>query len=99
MPIYEYVPLSGDCDQCGGVFSDLQKISDPHHANCPDCGQACRRILSLFAIGTKAASPSRPENAKTTSPAKEEKKNPHQGHNCKALGCFKRAEKLLKEAK
>ncbi len=47
MPFYEYEPKSGICELCQGRFMDLQKISDPPHVNCPDCGQACHRVLSV----------------------------------------------------
>jgi len=33
MPIYEY-----QCDACGAVVEELQKISDPPLKKCPECG-------------------------------------------------------------
>jgi putative FmdB family regulatory protein len=42
MPIYEY-----ECRKCGHVFDALQKMSDPPHTDCPDCGQPeLRKLLS-----------------------------------------------------
>ncbi len=44
MPIYEYV-----CRQCGNRFEVLRPMSASGHAQCPDCGQAAQRVLSVFA--------------------------------------------------
>lgn len=55
MPLYEYRPKSGDCDICGGCFVDLQKMSDPAHTSCPDCGKACERVLSAPIVSVRGA--------------------------------------------
>jgi putative FmdB family regulatory protein len=42
MPIYEY-----RCQSCGHTLDALQKISDPHLTDCPDCGKsALKRLMS-----------------------------------------------------
>lgn len=48
MPIYEYEPKDGNCDDCGGRFEDLQKLSDAPHTHCPKCDKECRRVFSTF---------------------------------------------------
>ena len=53
MPLYEYAPLSGSCDQCHGGFSVMQRMADAKLTQCPDCGQACERQLSAVALGGK----------------------------------------------
>lgn len=50
MPIYEYVPDGGDCAQCAGRFEVLQALSAPELSACPDCGQACHRVVSAAAV-------------------------------------------------
>ena len=51
MPIYEYSPTSGQCDQCRGLFEVWQRVSDPKLAACPTCGQPCERRISRVALG------------------------------------------------
>ena len=53
MPIFEYEPDSGDCDQCGGRFEVFQKphLRALHLKHCPTCGQRCHRVVSTFATG------------------------------------------------
>ena len=53
MPVYEYSPQSGDCRQCGGLFTCIQRIADEKLAACPTCGQACERRISAVALGGK----------------------------------------------
>ncbi len=53
MPIYEYAPLSGDCQQCHGVFEVFQRIADDKLTQCPTCSQACERRISAVALGGK----------------------------------------------
>lgn len=55
MPFYEYRPKSGDCSICGGCFVDLQKMSDPKHESCPDCGKPCERVLSAPIVSVRGA--------------------------------------------
>lgn len=53
MPIYEYSPTSGSCEQCKGVFEVYQKIADAKLTACPACGQPCERRISRVALGGK----------------------------------------------
>ena len=53
MPVYEYAPTSGHCDQCRGVFEVVQRIADDKLTQCPACGQACERQISRVALGGK----------------------------------------------
>jgi putative FmdB family regulatory protein len=53
MPTYEYQPLSGQCDQCHGVFEVFQHIADEKLTNCPSCGKSCGRRISAAALGGK----------------------------------------------
>lgn len=53
MPIYEYSPTSGSCEQCKGVFEVYQKIADDKLTACPACGQPCARRISRVALGGK----------------------------------------------
>jgi putative FmdB family regulatory protein len=50
MPIYEYEPDDGKCDQCGGRFETLQRINDPPLTSCPECGKPCHRVFSAFSM-------------------------------------------------
>ncbi|MCA9441573.1 MAG: zinc ribbon domain-containing protein, partial [Candidatus Omnitrophica bacterium] len=44
MPIYEYEPDGESvCPFCCRGFELIQKISDPPLAECPECGEACKR--------------------------------------------------------
>ena len=51
MPIYEYAPVSGQCDKCKGRFEVMQRIADAKLTACPDCGQPCERRISAVALG------------------------------------------------
>ena len=51
MPIYEYAPTSGHCDQCHGLFEVVQRIADAKLTTCPTCGQPCERRISRVALG------------------------------------------------
>lgn len=53
MPIYEYSPTSGSCEQCHGVFEVYQKIAEDKLTACPECGQPCERRISRVALGGK----------------------------------------------
>ena len=53
MPLYDYAPTSGQCGQCNGRFEVFQKISEPRLAACPQCGQACERLVSAVTITGK----------------------------------------------
>ena len=51
MPIYEYAPVSGQCDKCKGRFEVMQRIADAKLTACPDCGQPCERRIGAVALG------------------------------------------------
>ena len=53
MPIYEYAPTSGDCDQCHGRFEVFQRMTDDKLTACPTCQQPCERQISAVALGGK----------------------------------------------
>ncbi|MBI5107311.1 MAG: zinc ribbon domain-containing protein [Rhodocyclales bacterium] len=53
MPLYEYAPSSGHCDQCAGKFEVVQRMADDKLSQCPRCGQACERQISRVALGGK----------------------------------------------
>lgn len=53
MPLYDYAPLSGRCDRCNGRFEVMQRIADAKLSACPECGQACERLISAVALGGK----------------------------------------------
>ena len=51
MPIYEY-----QCDACGHVFENLQKISEASPTKCPDCGaEALKKLVSAPAFRLKGS--------------------------------------------
>ncbi len=41
MPFYEY-----QCLECGYVFEEFQKISDPPIEKCPKCGGKVKKLIS-----------------------------------------------------
>jgi putative FmdB family regulatory protein len=51
MPIYEYAPTSGHCEQCSGGFEVMQRMADARLTACPSCGQPCERRISRVALG------------------------------------------------
>jgi len=51
MPIYEYAPISGQCEKCNGRFEVMQRIADAKLTACPTCGQACERRITVVALG------------------------------------------------
>ena len=50
MPVYDYAPTSGRCDQCNGRFEAFQRLADPKLTECPTCGQACERLVSAAGL-------------------------------------------------
>lgn len=52
MPIYEY-----RCKKCGHVFERMQKFSDPHPTDCPDCKakDSIEQLLSAPAVQFKGS--------------------------------------------
>jgi len=55
MPLYDYAPVSADCDQCKGRFEVVQRLTEPKLTACPTCGKAVERLISAAAIGGKYA--------------------------------------------
>ena len=55
MPMYEYV-----CD-CGKRFSKLTRVSDRDQQQCPKCGKAATRALSVFTATSDSAGRSEPQ--------------------------------------
>jgi putative FmdB family regulatory protein len=53
MPLYDYAPVSGQCDKCHGRFEVFQKIADQKLTACPTCGQACERVISAVPLHGK----------------------------------------------
>lgn len=96
MPIYEYRPKSGECKKCGGCFSDLQKVSDPAHVECPTCGVPCERMISVpMAPSIRGAEFKAAENSekrgRSVAAAKAELKESRakgHNHNCALYGCY-----------
>ncbi len=52
MPIYEY-----QCKKCGHRFERMQKMSDPHPTDCPDCKakKSVEQLLSAPAVRFKGS--------------------------------------------
>ncbi len=52
MPIYEY-----QCKKCGHRFERMQKMSDPHPTDCPDCGakKTVTQLVSAPAVQFKGS--------------------------------------------
>ena len=52
MPIYEY-----QCKKCGHRFERMQRMSDPHPTDCPDCGakKSVTQLLSAPAVQFKGS--------------------------------------------
>ena len=51
MPIYEY-----QCDECGHLFEEMHKRSDPRPSECPECGAPDpRRAISQTAFKLKGS--------------------------------------------
>lgn len=49
MPIYEY-----RCEECGHVFEEIQRFSDPDPEKCPSCGSGeVGRIISRTSFQLK----------------------------------------------
>ncbi len=49
MPIYEF-----RCEECGNEVEVLQKISDPHLKDCPECGKPAMKkkvTAAAFRLG------------------------------------------------
>ena len=52
MPIYEYSPTSGQCDQCNGIFEVFQRMAEDKLTACPGCAKPCERRISLVAVSS-----------------------------------------------
>lgn len=48
MPIYEYEPVSGECNACGGRFSLNRPIDREPLEKCPLCKKDVRKVISSF---------------------------------------------------
>jgi putative FmdB family regulatory protein len=53
MPLYDYAPTSGRCDQCNGRFEVFQRMAEAKLSQCPTCSQPCERLISAVAVGGK----------------------------------------------
>ncbi len=89
---------------CGGCFVDLQKMSDPHHSECPDCGKACERVIAVPIVSVRNADYRASKNAETRaenlqravaangkmreSTLKKYGQVSGHTHNCALNGCF-----------
>ena len=73
MPLYEY-----ECEVCGRRFEQIQKFSDPLVENCPLCGGAVHKLMSLPAIQFKGSGWYVTDYARKgqSTEAKEEQKKP-----------------------
>ncbi len=51
MPTYMYGPkpgrAPGTCDVCSGTFEIVQRMSDESLTQCPKCGEAIERMITL----------------------------------------------------
>ncbi|MCB1610603.1 MAG: zinc ribbon domain-containing protein [Xanthomonadales bacterium] len=52
MPIYEYTATdpAQSCEQCAHCFEILARISDPELAQCPNCGNPVKRVISVASV-------------------------------------------------
>lgn len=52
MPIYEYSAADPGqaCPHCATRFEILARISDPELTQCPECGAAIKRLISVAAV-------------------------------------------------
>lgn len=50
MPTYEY-----QCKTCGHRFERFQKMTDPAVSECPECGNAVRKLIHPPAIAFKGS--------------------------------------------
>lgn len=79
MPIYEY-----QCQKCQHKFEEIQKVSDPHVATCPQCGGTVERLISQTSFALKGggwykdgyATPSGANGKKEAAPGGTEGKKP-----------------------
>ena len=55
MPLYDYAPVSGECERCGGRFEVMQRVADPKLERCPECAAPVARLISKAALGGKYA--------------------------------------------
>lgn len=51
MPVYEYEHLGPPCSQ-GQRFEHSQSIKSDRLSNCPVCGDAVQRVVSLVSVAT-----------------------------------------------
>ena len=55
MPVYEYEHLDHPCSR-GAVFEIRQSIDEDTLTNCPDCGGAVKKLISLAAVSCPKSS-------------------------------------------
>ncbi len=48
MPWYEYEPIGGECEVCGGKFTLRRSIQAADLTLCPVCRKPVRRLISQF---------------------------------------------------
>lgn len=53
MPIYVYQVVEGrkGCERCSGGFEEIESLSAPPTAVCPDCGAPVARVPAAPSIG------------------------------------------------
>ena len=62
MPMYEYAPDGETCDYCAGGFERLQSMGAKPLSECPECGGACHRVISAFAVNKSERQMMSPKN-------------------------------------
>jgi putative FmdB family regulatory protein len=52
MPIYEYIARDAatSCPHCAARFEVLARLSDAELSNCPECGAAVKRLISVASV-------------------------------------------------
>lgn len=55
MPIYEYAAAAKGCPYCEAHFDVLQKMSDAEVTQCPQCGSAVIRVISVSSVASGGA--------------------------------------------
>ena len=50
MPIYEYAAIDKGCPHCEARFDVLQKMADDPLSQCPQCGAAVQRVISVPSV-------------------------------------------------
>lgn len=87
MPTYEY-----ECESCLHRFEAVQKMSDAPLAECPECGEKIRRVLSAnigiaFRGSGFYATDAKKAKEKKDEPKPAEKKDGDKGADSAAPAC------------